>query len=310
MSGVGDFRYYNEYDLWDGHRGDLESTGSREEHIRKVFDIQDQLQVPHLAPTILLHTGLSNTSQVALEMAREAKSRDAKCWLSIAGTSPFWASQDPLDAHIGALAELEPAGWFLTVVRPFSLIPVEADPEETHGLCRTVRALSEYGRVHISHGDLAALPAVAAGASSVGSGWDKRQRVCSYADYSPRGEGATGGGWYERATFRGLLGSLSTGEAARLENRNAALAASLGGIPAPGPKEAFLHHLSAIGNIIDDLSVLTAFEEKYRRLVDLYERATGEWPTVSSQANSDYAAKEWIAPLLDGLRLYGKTEGW
>ena len=45
----------------------------------------------------------------------------------------------------------------MTVVRNIPVLPVPAMAEEIHGLCRTVRSLSEDGPVHVSHGDLAAL---------------------------------------------------------------------------------------------------------------------------------------------------------
>lgn len=62
MGGVGDFRYYDEFDLWGGPRGDLSTAANRDEHVRKVFDVQDSLAARHLGPTVLLHTGLSHVN--------------------------------------------------------------------------------------------------------------------------------------------------------------------------------------------------------------------------------------------------------
>jgi hypothetical protein len=135
MSGVGDFRYYDQYSLWAGPRGDLSDQGFREEHVSRVFDVQNSLHVRHLAPTVLLHAGLDNTSVLALELAREAIGRNPRCYLPIAGTANFWSSGSALDAHIGALATLQPDGWFLTVVRTGTSLPVPAATEEVHGLC-------------------------------------------------------------------------------------------------------------------------------------------------------------------------------
>ena len=310
MGSVGDFRYYDEYDLWAGLRGDLSDQALREEHVGKVFDIQDTLNVPHLAPTVLLHSGLDNTSALALELAREAVRRDPNCRLSIAGTTPFWASRSALDAHVGALASLQPAGWFLTVVRTATTLPVPAIPEEIHGLCRTTRALSEDSPVHISHGDLAALPAVAAGATTVGSGWDQRQRVCSYGDYDARDPDATGGGWFARPSLRVLLGLVLPNEAIVLSTRDAALVARLGGLPAPGPKETFFHHLGVLSGVTADLQAFGEPEDRYRRLSDLYVAAQAEWPFVVGHTSSAQGAAEWIDDLAAGLALYGATEGW
>lgn len=311
MGGVGDYRYYDEYDLWSGPPGDLTTEAYREEHVRKVFEVQDELEAQHLAPTILLHSGLSDTSTRALDLAREAVRRDPQCWLSVAGTGPFWSSGHALDAHIGSLAALEPAGWFLTVVRTVTTVPVEAHPEDVHGLCRSTRALSDDGApVHISHGDLAGLPAVAAGATSLGSGWDKRQRVCSYADYAERTTGTLGGSWYERPTLRQLLGSLSVNEARILTTRQPAYAERLGGVPAPGPKEAFMHHLRVLNEVTGQLLAFADHKQRYHALDSLYVAATAEWPEVERITNSEMAAQDWIAALSAGLRLYGATEGW
>lgn len=309
MGGVGDFRYYDEYDLWGGTRGDLSTAAAREEHIRRVFAVQDELNVQHLAPTILLHTGLSDSSQRALDVARDAVAQDATCWLSVAGTPPFWASGRALDAHVGALAQLEPAGWFLTVVRPITTLPVEADPEEVHGLCRTTLALSEDAPVHISHGDFAALPAVAAGASSLGSGWDKRQRVCSYSDYAARTQGGGGGSWFERPTLRLLLGAITSNEASVLATRDPARAARLGGLPPPGPKEAFLHHIDALQGVVAGLKAVSDPEQRYHDLLRKFTMARAEWPDVERITGCDPGAR-WVTPLESGLARYGLTEGW
>ena len=310
MGEVGDFRYYDEYDLWAGPRGDLSDDGFREEHVGRVFATQDSLNVRHLAPTVLLHAGLGNTSILALDLAREAIRRDPGCYLSVAGTAPFWSSGSALDAHIGALATLQPGGWFLTVVRTATTLPVPASTEEVHGLCRTTRALSEDAPVHISHGDLAALPAVAAGAATVGSGWDQRQRVCSYGDYDARDPDASGGGWYKRPTLQGLLGSLTPNEAIVLNSRDVALVRRLGGLPAPGPRETFDHHLTALTNVIGALQAVAEPQQRYRNLALLYQAARTEWPGVQRHTGSPLGAAHWIDALAAGLARYGATEGW
>lgn len=307
MAGVADFRYYDEYDLWTGPRGDLSTANNRLEHVRKVFAIQAELGAKALAPTVLLHHGESETSQLALELAKEAVEQDAECWLSIAGTSPFWASESALDAHIGALAQLTPKGWFLTVARPLSSLPVEAHPEEVHGLCRTVRALSEYSPVYITHGDLAALPAVAAGAYAVGTGWDQGQRVCAFSSYGARGEGQ--GRWYERPTFPSLLGSLKPREA-QLLRRVDTRATRLGPVPPPGPREAFMHHVDVLNALVDKICAPHDYEARYRTLVDMYVAATAEWPEVSRLTACDSNESNWIADLVAGLERYARSEGW
>lgn len=309
MGGVGDFRYYDEHTLWGGARGDLSTPALRREHVRLTFAVQDSVSAQHLGPTVLLHHGQSNTSQQALDLASDAMTLDPDAWLTVAGTAPFWASGSALDAHIGALAQLGARGWFLVVARPLAVLPVEADQEEVHGLCRTVRALSEHAPVHLSHGDLAGLPAVAAGARSLGTGWDQRQRVCAFSSFTAR-DADGGGGWYERPTFPGLLGSLKTGEAELLRRTDPAAAARLGPLPAPGPSSAFLHHLQSLTALVHLIAQHVDYRDRYLQLRDLYQAAAGEWPTVAQVTGSTLAAREWITTLDAGLADYGRSEGW
>jgi hypothetical protein len=310
MSGVGDLRFYQEYDLWAGPQGDLTDQALIEGHVDKVFRLQDSLDVVHCAPTVLLHSGLEMASTIALDTAREAIRRDPNTVLTIAGTKPFWASGAALDAHIGAMASLSPSAWVLTVVRTETELPVTVDAEEVHGLCRTSRALSEDARVHISHGDLAGLPAVAAGASTVGTGWDQRQRVCAYGHYGPRDADAGGGGWYQRPTLRGLLGSITSDEGIVLNARNPQLVTRLGGLPAPGPREAFDHHIATLGALVDAIAAESDWEDKYRLLAGMYNAARAEWQLVRQEINPSHGSRHWIDGLAAGLDLYARTEGF
>lgn len=312
MAGVGDFRYYQGYNLWSGSRGDLSTRALRRDHLARVFDFQDQIEAAKLAPTMLLHHAETQTSELTLELAKEAVDLAPDCWLTIAGTAPFWESGNALDAHIGALAQLEPAGWFVVPVRPLATLPAEVEPEETYGVCRTVRALSENSPVHLSHGDLAGLPAIAAGAASVGSGWDQRQRACAYASYAERevGDGG-GGGWYERVTVRSLVGSLRPAETNVLRSQDPGLYQMLGEFPPPGPQEAFRHHLSALRVIINQIGDHgDDYRARYLELLTLYHRAAAVWPRVAATTGSPLNASHWSQPLESGLRLYGAGEGW
>ena len=312
MSGVGDLRFYDEYDLWAGPRGDLSDQALIEGHVDKVFAIQDSLNVSHCAPTVLLHSGLEMFSVVALNVAREAIRRDPHTVLTIAGTPPFWASGAALDAHIGALASLDPSAWVLTVVRTTETeLPLTVQAEEVHGLCRTTRALSADAPVHISHGDLAGLPAVAAGASTLGSGWDQRQRFCGYGHYGPRGPGSDGGGgWFKRPTLRGLLGVIKSNEGIVLNSRDPGLVARLGGLPVDAPREAFDHHLATLTAVVDAIKAEQDWEAKYRLLAALYDAANADWPAVQREASTTTTARHWIAGPAGGLALYARTEGW
>jgi hypothetical protein len=310
MPAVGDFRYYDDWPLWAGPRGQLSSAADMRGHVERVFDEQDALGVPHLAPTILLHSPQSPTSRQALDLARIAVETEVSCRLSIAGDAAFWASGGALDAHVGGLAQLEPDGWWIVVVRNFTVLPAPAMGEEVHGVCRTARALSEDGPVHISHGDLAGLPAIAAGASTVGTGWDSRQRVCGYASYEARTATGDGGQWFQQATLEGLLSLITRADANLLAQRDAALANRLlpGAVP-PGPKEAFLHHVEVLTRVIGELRAL-APPGAHAQLMARYAAARTDWRTAARTIGTGSRADAWITPFSDGLRSYGQTEGF
>jgi hypothetical protein len=309
MPSVGDFRFYDDWPLWSGTRGQLQTESDMRGHVRDVFALQDALGVPHLAPTLLLHSPQSTTSKLALQLAEVAVAEDPACHLTIAGDAAFWAGGTALDAHIGGLSQLEPAGWWLTVVRNLAVLPVQAIPEEVHGVCRTARALSEDGPVHISHGDLAGLPAVAAGATSLGVGWDVRQRVCAYASYEVRGQ-SDGGQWFQQRTFKGLLSLLSKADAEVLATRDATMTSRLlpGSLP-PNATEGFRHHAAVMSAIVNDLTARPP-ADAYEILMDMYEEARKDWNAVALALSSPSKVDQWVTPLRDGLARYGRTEGF
>lgn len=308
MPNVGDFRYYEEWPLWSGTRGALGNEAQMRDHVERVFEVQDELGTPHLAPTILLHSSQSPESQVALELAEVANGVDPDARLAVAGDSAFWASRT-LDGHIGALAQLEPPGWFLTTVRSFTLLPVPATEEEVHGLCRTSRALGEDAEVHISHGDLAGLPAMAAGATTLGTGWDPRQRVSAYASYAARTDGSDGGQWFQQVTYDGLLSLVARREASLFAQQQPQLAARLHpGTLLPGAKEGFLHHADVLGGLVE---VLTQADEQdaYDELRRRYDAALQDWPAAAAAIGITSRANSWLGATSGGLGLYAQTEG-
>jgi hypothetical protein len=311
MPGVGDFRYYDGWDLWGGERGDLTTRASRRDHVLRVLQVQTQLGLGRLAPTVLLHSATGGAADTAFALAEEAINADPTSWVTLAGSPTFWAEAAALDAFVGAMAQLGAEGYFVVVVRPTADLPVAADPDEVAGLCRTARSLEQFGHVHISHGDFAGLPAVSAGASSVGTGWDSRQRVCNYTSYVARDPATSGGGWFKRPTFAGLFGFLVRADAERLVAQDAPLGARLhpGGLHPDAPKEAFLHHAWCLSDITEALRTRD-FEPAFRFLADAYERSTADWPLAAQAASVNPMNGAWVAPFWAGLARYGQLEGW
>jgi hypothetical protein len=310
MPAVGDFRYYDGWPLWGATRGALNSDAEMRDHVERVFAAQDALDVPHLAPTILLQSPRSEASVRALTLARIAIDLDPDARLAISGDTTFWSAGTALDAHVGALAQLEAPSWSLSVARQFTVLPVAATDEEIHGLCRTARALSEDAVVHISHGDLAGLPAVAAGAQTVGTGWDPRQRVLAYASYEARTSGGDGGSWFQQSTLEGLLSLLVRGEAQALYAQDQALATRLlpGTVP-PGATEAFLHHVAVLNRVVTALNAAD-YAAAHADLSARYTAAVGDWDAVAQALSTASRANGWLSAVANGLQAYGSTEGF
>lgn len=311
MPHVGDFRYYDEWPLWGSPSADWSTEAAREDHVRRVFAVQDDLDVPRLAPTLLLHTSQSTTSQHALDMATYARSL-GPCSISVVGDSTFWSSS-ALDAHIAALAQVEPDSWHLAVARGSTVLPVAAAVDELLGLSRTCLALSEDAPIRVSHGDLAALPAVAAGASSLGTGWDPRQRVLAYGAFEARPEvdpDSAGGGWFQRVTYAGLFGSLKAAEAALTAGQAPTLQSALlpGTTLPPGPKEAFLHHIEVLEDWCS--SFIGAPATDVPALRDAYEVAKGSWSQLSATTGLQDASAQCGESYAAACGLLAVEEGW
>ncbi|MEV6828179.1 hypothetical protein [Amycolatopsis sp. NPDC051102] len=310
MPRAGDFRHYDTWELWDGDRGDLSSRQAMRDHIDRVYAIQRELASPFLAPSLLVSYPDTPTSQSALELSQEAVAASPSAWLTVAGDHQFWSAGAELDAHIGALDQLEPGGWLLVVTRSDNSMPPSATAEEVYGLMRTTFALSQDKPVRVAFGDLAALPAVAAGAEAIGTGWDLRQRICAYQDFEEREGDQNGGGWYQRPTLIGLMGGLTNGEYSVLSSEAPALASRLSpGMIGPKAEQAFQHHSTLLTKLVDELNNLTQ-RDRIVALRERYVAARPEWPEVKRITGAKIGPDRWIKPFLDGLDLFMASEGW
>jgi hypothetical protein len=312
VPGVGDFRHYEKWELWGSAHGELRTPAEIEDHVKRVLKIQTELDATPLAPTILL-SGPS-TSDVATSVALASACLDVEpsSFLTVAGTPDFWRSGADLDAFIGSIAQLEAKGYFLIVVRPVADLPPAVSSEEISGLCRTVRSLSAFGAVHVSFGDFAGLPAIAAGATSLGTGWDSRQRVCSYTSYAVREPSGGFGSWLKRPTFEGLLTSISRAEAERLFSQDPRLASSLyvGALDPDGAKEAFFHHARCLRNLISRVATAGSHKDRFEALCSIYGEASASWPLAIAAGSVAPLTATAVRPLYDGLLAYGRDEGW
>ena len=190
-------------------------------------------------------------------------------------------------------------------------MPPSATADEIYGLMRTTFALSEDRPVRVAFGDTAALPAVAAGAEAIGTGWDIRQRICAYQDFEERAADQNGGGgWYQRPTLGGLMGGLSNNEYGVLVSESATLASRLSpGVIGPKPEQAFRHHATVLTTIVDELNTLTG-RPRVDALRQRYIDAIANWPTVKRITGAKIASDRWVKPFLDGVDQFMSSEGW
>lgn len=306
-----DLCHYNTWNLWNNSGVNLTSIEALKDHIKRVYNIQEELGSPLLAPTTLVSNPDSLDAQKAIELSHEAiKTASSSAWLTIAGDQQFWSCEASLDAYIGALDQLEPKGWLLVVTRENNSMPPNSTPEEIHGIMRTTFALSQDRPVRVAFGDIAALPAVAAGAEAIGTGWDMRQRICAYQNFEKRNKDSKGGGWYQRPTLLGLMGGISKGDYELLESESRQLAQKLSpGSIGPYPQQAFRHHANCLTEIVEDLKTLSG-PERVLALRDRYINARPEWVQVKKITRDNIGPERWITPFLDGIDLFMATEGW
>lgn len=310
VNGVGDFRYYDDYPLWSpGLRGALDTSIARRRHFMAVAHVQDELRVPHLMPTRLLHAGASSESQTALDLAHESQAEFPDAWQTIAGTPAFWESDD-LDAHIGALAQVPAAGWVLHVVRSSYALPAEYTDDEVFGLMRSVLALSQRTPVMVAYGDLAALPAVSVGASAIGTGWDQQQRNCGFDNFGARTVGDEGGTWYTRGTMQGLLATLTRRQSVLLQQSDPALHAQLGGPAVYRVREVFLHHLGVLDEVTQALRGQATVNASSQLMAQTYRNAEAMWDRVQAVTSVAPGKLKWIRPLLVATERLRASEGW
>jgi len=247
----------------------------------------------------------------ALEMAEVAVAADPDVYISIVGGTTFWASGGVLDTYIGELAQLRPAGWVVTVTRDTLLYPWPGlDPVEVEGVCRSVHGLSlRNSPVVMSHGDLQALPAIAAGGSHLGSGWDLRHRVCADVMFRRSDEVRRSS---QRVTHRGLLASLKQVESESILQANPALSRRLVQGPLPPDFNAhWRHHLEVLTNRMERVIGAGDRQSRVQQLRRMYVQAGTNFVTVRGEIGRLEADRDqWIDPLAAGLDRYARGEGW
>ncbi|MBF6264323.1 hypothetical protein IU443_18620 [Nocardia farcinica] len=307
--------FYDAWELWGPAGPGLEGQSQQLAHIERVFDRQSQIGAPRLAPTLQLKSPQSPDAYLVRDMARVARGLDADCWQSLVGTRSFWAAGAQLDAYVGSLAALRAPVWMVTVANEMVVdhVPDLMATEAFAGLCRTVHSLSLRSRVILAYGDFAALPAVAAGADTVGSGWDRGQRtfdpLAFRVDSDP---GIRIPASY--VTQGGLNAVLRRDTAEAIERWDSARARRIRGGPMPPSDQAQrMHHLHQLRSAVLQIDAagsarrarVDALRDRYRTASADFDALIAGLPRIVREA--DKAA--WVSNPAAALESYAGSEG-
>ena len=280
-------------------------------HVDRVAEVQHELGVPFLAPGLCLESPVGLDADRTLEAFDRMRSViGGGGWTaSVVGTPAFWSAGPELDAFVGQIATMKPERCLLAVLRASGRYPwTDLTPEEVTGVCRTATSLSLHMPVVAGRSDFAGLPAVAAGAASIGTGWDLKQRVLSgdlfRADPGIRRQS-------QRVSHSGLLASLKRREAEQLRAGDASLSTAL--VPGPLPIDFnghWRHHLAVLANAARVVGSQATARDRVRSLAASYKDAADAFAVVARHARPlEASASQWIEPLAQGLREYAESEG-
>ena len=163
--GSDDFSIYDRWRMFAPGSRSLSSPADINAHTARCVDVQRDLAVPVVAPTVIVGGAESPEADLAVELAEATLGRAGDALIHLVVTPDLLASGAKLDAHVSRLADMQPTGWMLSVMRAVSTYPVVPAAREIEGYCRTIYSLTFSGPVILGHADLAGLPGIAAGAS-------------------------------------------------------------------------------------------------------------------------------------------------
>jgi hypothetical protein len=309
LPGTNAFAVYRGWPFWPEGFRTLATASQRRSHVEAVLESQDRLGVSLLGPTLTLETPVGQAADRFLEMAAVAMSVSAETAIEICGTSGFWTQGDALDDLVGAVAQLRAQTVFVSTLRPALRYPIDtATREEIAGFCRSVDSLARRSRIVVPHGDLFGLPAIAAGASALGTGWDLRQRMLAPDAFRTGTQGRA----TQRITLLGLLAVLRRQEVERLERLDEPLLTEL--VPGPYPRDRgsqWTHHQRVMRGLADRLVGEGTPRRRTRLLGELYVSAGQSFARVESLVRPlNGSGARWLSAVRLGLRDYATSEGW
>lgn len=312
LPGVDNWRNYRTWGLWGGAVGDLSTPALRQDHFDRCAQHATALGSPLVVPTLALDSPVGGDAAIALDLADLGRVQDAGAWQALAGRRGFWLSED-LDAYIGSLAQLRAPVWLVTVVRDQPAFPPDmSEIQVMSAVCRTVDSLSRRSRVIVCHADLMGLPAIAAGASDLGSGWHTKQRVACPATYQQNDPDQIRrqAKWF---TYERLVALIHEQQNDILVRSDRPKARSLyTGVADAGAGPRRIHHLQALAAILAEIeSAGGDRQSRVRALRGIYEDAISELNTLASSYGRAFATQR--AQFVDGvyaaLQAYAVAEG-
>lgn len=314
LSGTNKVEDYDTWSLWGNSGVGLDTTARRLEHIERVFRHQSDLGLPKLAPTLAVTSGRSTEADHAVETARVARGLDRSCYQSLVGTTDFFASGTDLDAHVGRLAGLRAGTWVVTLVPAAStnlLADLAASTSALTGWLRTIHSLSVRSRVIVQNADFLGLLAAAAGADTVGSGWDRSMKIFDASSYQVSTPAPRRPASY--VTQRGLVAVLRRSIADDIQRLDPSRAQELRGGPMPlDDAHQRVHHLRIIKEFVSDVYQLHGHEEAVSILRTIYRDALDGYRWLDSQVAGLVSASErdtWVNHPFQALEEYAKAEG-
>jgi hypothetical protein len=237
------------------------------------------------------------------------------CWQALSGRRSFWRTGADLDAYVGQLAALRAPCWLLTMVNDAAVVdnaPDLADTDAFVGMCRTTHSLSERSRVIICHADYGGLPIVAAGASDVGTGWDRAMRYFDPQSFQRISPGIRIPASY--VTQGGLGAVLRRDTADAIVRLGESQATVLRGGPMP-PNNAGerVHHLRQLHELITKIDGHGRNRaSRVKELRAFYERAIDDFTHVAAQlprrSIGESSHRRWLDDPYKVLEHYAQAE--
>ena len=244
------------YELWGlwphGVVGDFVDQRTYRAHVERTFAIQRANGAPLMIPSPPLTRPDTNEAHALLDAIAfgidVAEETGEVPLATVAGTAPFWSAGQDLDRFFDKATQNLVSGWHLVPIQPALAWPVIPHPAELIGMLRTTSTLAlDHDFVFWANVDLMGLPLVAAGATHIGTGWDRKQR-CVDPD-SHKSLDTEGGAWLGLVTLDRALAAVAEAPATELEVQAPRLAAQTlppnGQVPAAGGARV-RHHIEVL----------------------------------------------------------------